>query len=267
MFNAGHPTIHLFGTSILREVGPVLQELTEKRAVNVVSSCAGGSITKAFEQFPVPSDSHKDDTLVLHCLGNPSISLSKYDKVEDSYHPVNPAMLNDDGVENVMDFLKDTLKWIRRNYSGRIVVVGPMPRYLEKCCDLNSHQFPNHPIFSSTLEYYHMLNLFISKSHELRSAYDFDFCAFHDIFSEPFGPHFLRDSVHLFEDRTGEYAGFLSNIVDWKPRKVKPLVAANSFLTWSEMTFSNFHAKKGADFDPSAYLDALTKYLYEELDA
>ena len=117
------------------------------------------------------------------------------------------------------------------------------------------------------MEYYHMLNIFLSKHSELRSAHDFDFCSFNDIFSEPFNASFLRDSVHLVEDRTGEYAGFLSNIVDWKPRKVRTLVAANSFLTWTEMIMNNFHSLKGFDFGSDEYLETFTKYLYEEMES
>ena len=264
VFKPGHPTIYLFGTSILREAAPALQDLTDKREVNVVSSCAGGNITKAFEQHPVPVESHKDDTLVLHCLGNPSISLYKYEKVGDSFHPVKPSLLNDCGVDSVVEYLKDALTWVRRNFKGRVIVVGPMPRYLSRCCDLNDHHFENHPIFSSITEYYHMLNVFLAKHNELRSAHDFDFLSFHEIFSEPFDSTFLRDSVHLTEDRSNEYAGFLANILEWKPKKFKTLKAATSFLTWSEMTFDKFHSLKGSDYDPQAYLAALTTFLYNE---
>ena len=264
VINLGHPTLFLFGTSILRDAGPALADLTEKRDMNVISSCAGGSMTKVFEQYPIPIAKHKDDTLILHCLGNPSVSLLKFDKVNDTYHPHKPNLLNDSGVENVVQFLSDTLTWVTKSFKGRVIVVGPMPRYLDSCCENPDHQFPDHTLFTSTMEYYLLLNTFLAKHPDLRSKFEFDFCTYNDIFSEPFDSSFLCDSVHLVKDRSDEYAGFLCNIIDWKPKSSKNLSVSTSFLTWSESVIDQFHRVNKPYDEYSLYLAELTKFVSED---
>ena len=260
VINRDRPTTYLFGTSILREVAPIASELCDKNGVNIVQACAGGSVSKAFERHPIPSVKVKGDTLVLHCLGNPSLSMVRFDKCEEEkYHPVKPVLLDDNGVDNVISYLMDTLEWVRREFKGRLIVVGPMPRYLAECCSNPDHHFVNHPVFETTLEYFNMLNAFIAQNHNLRSSFDFEFASYGDIFSEPFNASFLKDNVHLNTSCNQEYAVFISNLDSWKQKPYKTLLASKSFLTWSEATFDQF-ARSNAGRDTfDTFLDETTR--------
>ena len=176
---------------------------------------------------------------------------------------MNPLLLDDHGVDNIISYLCDTLEWVRRDFKGRVIVVGPMPRYLAQCCDNPDHHFPDHPVFQTTLEYYNMLNAFLAQNHQLRSAHDFEFCCYADIFSEPFNESFLSDNVHLTTSCNQEYAAFLSNIFDWKQKPYKTLLASNSFLIWSEATFDQFaRSNSGKNKDKEnfdTFLDEATR--------
>ena len=271
-FNPSQPSIHLFGSSILRDTSVQLQSLCEKKAVNITSSCLGGKFEKVLDAFPIPEQCHKDDVIVLHSVGNMSLHLKDYKKEGQNFHPVQPRFLNDTEVEALINSLISHLNVIRKSYKGRVVVVGPLPRYLNACCDDEEHQFVEGPIFSDILQYYILLNRFIAIHMKLR-AHDFDFCTYHEVFADPFGPNNLKDGVHLIEAAKQEFGAFLAEIESWTQKPFVSLTSANpSFSTWAEAMVARFpwadepeHSQVEDNLDINESMEAAAK-LIQNLD-
>ena len=230
------PTVHLYGTSILKEAAESVEYSANKDNKKVVNHCREDSndMRVVVRERNIPILAHKQDCVVLAFMGNELFKMDNHKKFHKTFHYTNPKALNDQDVHKLVDLTGDLVKTIKKKFDGSIYVIGPMPRMIEKCCKTPNHKVQLGPMFKSSLQYAFFLNKFLQVN-PIFSDPKVHFVPYDVIFGVGFDESYLRDGVHLTADANAIFAQFIADIPSYKPKKVKATKNPKpSFFTWTE---------------------------------
>ena len=94
--------------------------------------------------------SSENDIMVLHFFGNSMLTIDSHfpetlPPLEPSMpprhirHVVNPKILSDCAMDTLLADSQEVINWAVDNFKGKILLAGPLPRYITPCCAENSH--------------------------------------------------------------------------------------------------------------------------------
>ena len=241
VFFKDSPTIHLFGSSILREASEKISEVAKDLQINVVNNCQGTNIDGMIKDQNIPRQKHEKDVIVLSYLGNEFIAKHTMKKIDNVFHYISPKYHDDNASTKLVKHIQYICEKLRRVYQGTIVILGPLPRLIDnKCCDNETHLFPKHPIFSDMTMYTDMYNDFLSR-HKAVNAKDVVFIPYKKIFHGGLGQSDLWDRVHLNYRNSDRLAVFVAHLTTYVHKPVTPLTnVMPSWLTWAEAALPNY---------------------------
>ena len=148
------------------------------------------------------------------------------------WHCENPEFLNDNDVHELVDVIIEVQRAVRKTFKGRIKIVGPFPRLLQKCCDEKNHKLRPTAPFVSIVDYYDALNHYLAIHPKLK-FFNCEFVPYNMIFDTPFDEDCLKDNIHLAEDTSDTFAEFILNLPKWDRKFYKPLDFDHpAFYTW-----------------------------------
>ena len=229
----GGPTLYLYGSSIMRKAMPQIVRGANDKGYNVINGCRGSNINTMLKPQNVPVQNHELDTMVLLYLGNVFIERTNFFEKNDMFHYKNPKYMTDAGINKVIDNLHNLLTRVKDTFDGRIVVLGPIPRLLEDCCDNTNHHFTKHPIFLDSLQYCFFYSRFMARHPKLNL--DNVFFISYDTYLPRFDEGYLKDGVHLKDKYSDNLATFICTLPKRDITKTPPTVNPNpSWYTWVE---------------------------------
>ena len=223
--------IYLFGNSIMRQVSEELADLCEEESNGVSMSYQRLEVDTNIYLIDASSlkNSTKDDILILHHLGNSLLMKDKFFKDQGCYHLVNPRIPEDDEMSLMVAKLTKLLRFLLREFMGKIFIIGPYPRHIDDCCDLQDHK-----IRGPSGE-----NIYMS---EYASCFTEYLIASPGIVQDRVGViptadidvGQLVDGVHLTRDANKDAAKFILGLLSRKPTPAtasQTLLEFNSFLS------------------------------------
>ena len=211
------PMLYMYGNSVLRDAGPPLAKLLDvlDKSYDAVLTYSGKKISTMLDDVPIPKQCNKDDTVVIHCLGNVSLKETKYYFDDGNWHYKNPEILGDHEIQTVVDCILMIQAKIRKVFKGHIKIIGPFPRILSQCCNDREHVIKLSAPFTSVSEYFFALNHYLA-IHPKLDVYGVEFIPVQLIFPE-FDESYLSDNIHLSEQKNDLFAEFL-NTLTTRPR-------------------------------------------------
>ena len=226
-------TVHLIGSSNIRDVYVDAAAAAEKKNMNVTLTYRGGSFTKAVENMNIPSLSSQKDAIVLAYLGNESLVKRKFEKIDGTWHYDTPRFLTDNQIENMINRAVNICGVIRKNFAGWVYLIGPFPRLVRDCCsDKNHHLNPAAPL-KSTQDYYDSLNEYLCIHPRLADLKGVEVVNYNDVLANPFTSIALDDGIHLSSIRLKEFAFFIASLGERKQKAHRSLQNRRpSFYTW-----------------------------------
>ena len=85
---------------------------------------------------------------------------------------------------------------VRKRFQGTIILLGPMPRHMEECCDDQSHKIKDHiGIEVDMVKYVNAFSCHLKNS--LNLPHDCYYVDYRQIFGDSFSHESLDDGVHL----------------------------------------------------------------------
>ena len=206
------PQLFLMGSSILGGCVGAVTESAQISGFNVVNLCKGGDLLKNIKFMNLPQSENVNDTLVLLFLGNNIFRKSSHYKEKGVWHMINPQLLNDTEINELIKVLRELYTKLRVGFKGKIKLLGPFPRFASPCCPSPSHSIPLSFPFTSTTDYILHLNKFLALHPSLRFQ-NFEFIPPNAIFGQTLPVPFTHDRVHLTPSASNTLSSFLKNII------------------------------------------------------
>ena len=233
------PTIYLYGSSILKDAAEKIADVAATNEINVVSFCEGSNIDSMIKDRDIPKLANDKDTIVLAYLGNEFIYKANFIKDDGHFHYEKPRYHDDKQVNKLVLHLRKVIIRLRKVFSGKIAILGPIPRLIKKCCDVKDHRFPKNSLFTNRIQYTFMYNKFLSK-HQSVIQPNVIFVPYDSIFPEGVKDGDLCDGIHLNYYKSDQLADFVAGILDFEPPKLDLLkTPLPSWTTWVETTLES----------------------------
>ena len=152
-------SIHIYGNSIVKQAYRTLGSAVGNPGKDfvVINRAKFGSFFSKDFKPQVPMLKHPKDILFFSILGNEILQKSKHWNDEAKCHLLNPQLLSNTQIANLLEKTKSFLTTFTESFDARILFMGPIPRFLEKCCDLPSHALPYKHSFDKILDYFDKL--------------------------------------------------------------------------------------------------------------
>ena len=248
--NTDVPTIHIFGTSILKDAAEGIEYLASKHSnqIAVQNHCREDTNDMAalLQSKNLPVKKHDDDCVVLLFLGNQMFKFENHKKMHGKFHYWQPKYLDDQEVNAVLEKTAGHISDIQKKFDGRIFILGPLPRQIEPCCSNPVHSFKQNPLFKNNLQYAFMLNKFFHV-HPIFAGRNVEFIPYDKIFGVNFSNDELKDGVHLKKHANQKLCEFIANMPLWEGKKIKPTINPKpSFYTWVENVIQSAKNLKAA---------------------
>ena len=250
------PTLYLYGNSILKETGKMIDEQNLSITHKLVMNCKGGDIAAILRDHPVPAATHNQDLVILHFIGNISLNFAKFGKPDSNWHYLHPKILEDNEVAAIVDKIIDVVNLVRKTYKGKLKVVGPLPRLVGECCKDHDHRLtPPFPFTASpedpVISYYAALNQYLV-CHPKLATIGAEIVPYQLIWMNKggFGERSLRDNLHLKDEALKIFADFIIQLTAWKEKSYKLMDYDAAFRTWVAL-FYGWAKKSDAVQDPT----------------
>ena len=211
-------TIYVMGSSIMVKAEKTISTIASPHNIDVVPLVKGGDYKSHF--FDQDRDEYLEtlragspkDICVINFLGNHLLRKKSFypediDAERRIWHMREPGLLTEENFNLLIADVNHILKEVRNKFKGAIFLIGPLPRFIKKCCDVPSHLIKDdlhHPVdmVTYTEEFSKCAEDFIS--FPTRSA----MIHFTEIFGSSVAPNLVRDNVHLGDTAMLKFAQF-----------------------------------------------------------
>ena len=146
-----------------------------------------------------------------------------------------PNFLNDIEINFLISRVEKLLKDAKRDFEGKIFLLGPFPRFLVPCCPDPTHSFPSSEIFPNNLSYCNLFNGFLARHPALRLE-NVSFIHYEAIFGKDIPCLLTYDGVHLTWKNNSHFAKLLYKMI--KRGNLK----SPSVLPGNNLSFSTFRS-------------------------
>ena len=190
--------------------------MAQRSGVEVVSLCKRGSYKKTylapgtnlFEEFLPLNEGESTDITVLCMAGNEMVSKKFPFSNKGTCHLSRPSMMSDLQARNLVRDVEKLALNIREYFTGKIIILGPTPRHLVKCCNQDTHLIKDVEGKQVNMEHYtDAVNELLSKS--LNLGENMEFVGYKEQFGGSFVKDMLADGVHLKKDAKITMSGFI----------------------------------------------------------
>ena len=210
-------SIYLVGSSILDDCAEPLINCASMAGVEVINLSERGSYRKHFiaenvdlaaKILPLEGGG-ASDLAVLSIIGNEMVRKKTAFCNRDKWHVSLPELLTNDDIKQLVKDVEKMVETMRGvGFGGKILVLGPLPRHLEKCCKQTQHQLKDGEGKEVKWEIYtDVLTLQLEKAINLPK--NVEFVPYREIFGGGFTNKSLKDGVHL----DGEAEKVLANFI------------------------------------------------------
>ena len=219
-------TIFLIGSSNLGRICKNLSQEAALLGVEVVPFIVPADHRTIFqsltaEQCAMLKNASVNDVVILDIFGNSTLTLDRHYKEplpenQSVRHSVNPRVLSNDLMSLMIHDTHDILSWISQNFSGRVQVCGPAPRYINSCCANQSHICVD--AFNQKLDmvaYTGVINTYL-RDHVSLPA-NTEFVDYRSYLAGTFDADSLVDCVHYSSDVCAKFVSFVLSTLSKKP--------------------------------------------------
>ena len=235
--------------------------------VSVVSFCQGVGHRALFNLFEPQHEEllqscSKNDTMILHFFGNSMIkSESHYPETLPPLEPtlpprrirhvVHPKILSDSEMETLLNDTREILEWATKNFPGKILLCGPMPRYITPCCAENAHIIKdayNQPV--NMKNYTNAMSTHLKNSLSLPPRVEF--LDYRQTISGEADNSFCPDKVHVSVSHQKKIVDFFVNTLSKKSstNTATPTHTLDYQLTFSQALLKHHVFAKKIDIAP-----------------
>ena len=224
--------VYLLGTSILRATLPYISNSAQDKGVEVIADFSKGDFLRYIKEVNSGHflQASSKDILILSFLGN--YLLNKDDVLNtDCCHLVNPTIPNDFSMSSLVIEVGRLMRTLSEAFPGRIYLLGPLERHLERCCSMPEHRIkgPNNEDINMAL-YTKAFSTFIHASPGIIQG-RVKFVYQQEVFFNDFNNTFLVDGVHLNAEATTRLATFICNLLTVKKTGKIPTITNDDFIT------------------------------------
>ena len=227
----------LIGGSNLKRICAELEKELAPLGAKMVNFCKGVDHRTLFNLFEPQHIEYlnkcvETDVMVLHFYGNSMLNISSHypetlPPLEPTLpprhirHVVNPKILSDVEMDTLLSDSQEIISWAIKNFKGKILLAGPLPRYITPCCAENSHMIKdayNQPV--DMVKYSNAMSQHIKNSLDLPPRVEFvDYR--HTIKAGDADKNLCPDKVHLSPSHQKKIVSFIVNSLS-KPVSPSP---------------------------------------------
>ena len=227
-------TVFLVGNSILGSLEKELTRMAEPAGVEIISLCKAGSYKKVFlndnisleNEWSAIKAGENGDILVFSVVGNEMLHKKAFYSNGGKCHISHPKLLSDQQASDLVKDITTMLAYIRGNFAGKVIILGPTPRHLVECCTQAKHKILDvEGEKADMIKYTDAVTDFISKALTLEG--NVEFVGYREQLGGggDFVPDMLTDGVHLHDDTKVTLSGFIMSLLDREPTLSVPAMA------------------------------------------
>ena len=217
----------LIGGSNLKRIGAELEKELAPLGAQMISFCKGVDHRALFGMFEPQHIEYlkncgETDVMVLHFFGNSMLTIdSHYPETLPPLEPtlpprhirhvVNPRILSDVAMDTLLSDAQEVITWAVDNFKGKILLAGPMPRYITPCCAENTHVIKdayNQPV--DMVKYTNAMSQHLKNSLDIPNRVEFvDYR--HTIKAGDCDKNMCPDRVHVSPNHQKKIVSFIVN--------------------------------------------------------